>query len=61
MATTGRSQNETQSLLMPMMGNYPKAIIDNMQQNGKCWFSGERYETINHPVSECSKLTREYE
>ena len=41
--------------------NYIKAIIDNTQQNSKCRLRGDRDETINHIISECSKLTlKEY-
>ena len=35
--------------------NYIKAKIDKTQQNSKCRFSGDRDETINHIISECSK------
>ena len=29
-----------------------------MQQNSKCWLYGNRDETINHIISECSKLAQ---
>ena len=36
--------------------------IDKTQQNRKCRLCGDRDETINHIISECSKLTqKEYE
>ena len=38
--------------------NQIKARIDNKQQNCKCRLCGDRDETINHIISECSKLTR---
>ena len=28
------------------------------QQNSKCWLCGDRDETINHIISECSKLAQ---
>ena len=35
--------------------------IDKTQQNNKCRLCGDRDETINHIISECSKLAqREY-
>ena len=41
--------------------NYIKAKIDKTQQNSKCRMCGERDETVNHIISECSKLAqREY-
>ena len=33
-------------------------IIDKTQQNGKCRLCGDRDETINHIISECSKLAQ---
>ena len=38
--------------------NHVKARIDNTQQNSKCRLCGDRDETINHIISECSKLTQ---
>ena len=32
--------------------------IDRTQQNNKCRIPGDRDETINHIISECSKLAR---
>ena len=32
--------------------------IDKTQQNNKCRLCGDRDETINHIISECSKLTQ---
>ena len=38
-----------------------KARTDNTQQNSKCRLCGDRDETINHIISECSKLAlKEY-
>ena len=38
--------------------NHFKARIDKTQQNGKCRLCGDRDETINHIISECTKLTQ---
>ena len=38
--------------------NHIKARIDKTQQNYKCRLCGERDETINHMISECSKLAQ---
>ena len=51
-------KRETESLLMAAQNsairtNHIKAGIDKTQQNSKC---GDRDETINHMISECSKL-----
>ena len=36
--------------------NHIKVRIDKTQQNSKCRLCGDRDETINHIISECSKL-----
>ena len=33
-----------------------KAKFHNTQPNSKCWLCGDRDETINHMIIECSKL-----
>ena len=38
--------------------NHIKARIDKTQQNSKCRLCGHRDETINHIISECSKLAQ---
>ena len=38
--------------------NHIKAIIDNTQQNSKYKLCGDRDETNNHIISECSKLAQ---
>ena len=38
--------------------NQIKARIDKTQQNSKCSLCGDRDETINHMISECSKLAQ---
>ena len=38
--------------------NHTKARIDKKQQNWKCRLCGDRNETINHIISECSKLAQ---
>ena len=40
------------------MTNYIKARIDKMQQNSKCRLYGDRDETINCIINECSKLAQ---
>ena len=39
--------------------NCIKAIIDKRQQNSKYRLCGDRNETVNHNISECSKLAQE--
>ena len=57
---------ETESLLIAAQDNairtnHIKARIDKTQQNSKCRLCGDRDQTINHVISECSKLAqREY-
>ena len=38
--------------------NHIKARIDKTQQNSKCRLCGDRDDTINHIISECSKLAQ---
>ena len=38
--------------------NHIKARIDKTQQNSKCRLCGDRNKTINHILSECSKLNQ---
>ena len=38
--------------------NHIKVRIDKMQQNSKCRLCSDRDETINHIISECSKLAQ---
>ena len=38
--------------------NHIKARINKTQQNSKCRLCGDRDETINHIISECSKLAQ---
>ena len=57
----GNLKRETESLLIAILNNaisthYIKARIDKTQQNSKCRLCGDRDETINHIISECSKL-----
>ena len=59
-----RNQNfkrKTESLLIAAQNNairtnHIKARIDKTQQNSRCRLCGERDDTINHIISECSKL-----
>ena len=59
-------KREIGSLLMAaqdsaLRTNHIKARIDKTQQNSKCRLCGDRDETLNHIISECSKLAqREY-
>ena len=59
----GNLKRETESLLIAAQDNairtnHIKAIIDKTQQNSKCMLCGDRDETINHIISECSKLAQ---
>ena len=59
----GNFKRETESLLMATQNsairtNRIKARIDKTQQNSKCRLCGDRDETINHMISECSKLAQ---
>ena len=59
----GNFKRETESHLMAAQNNairtnYIKARIDKTQQNSKCRLSSDRDETINHIISECSKLAQ---
>ena len=59
----GNFEREIESLLMVAQNsairtNHIKARIDKTQQNSKCRLCGDRDETINHIISECSKLTQ---
>ena len=62
----GSLKRETESFLIVAQNNakrtnYFNAKIDKMQQNSKCRLYSDRDETINHIISECSKLVqREY-
>ena len=61
----GNLKRETESLLITeqdnaIRTNHIKARIDKTQQNSKCRLCGDREETINHIISECSKSAREY-
>ena len=59
-------KRETESLLIVLQvnvvrTNHIKARIDQTQQNSKFRLCGDKDETINHIISECSKLAqREY-
>ena len=63
----GNLKRETESLLIAAQDNavrtnHIKVRIDKTQQNSKCRLCGDRDETINHIISECSKLAqKEYE
>ena len=59
----GNFKRETESLLKAAQNNairtnYIKVRIDKTQQNSKCGLCGDRDETINNIISECSKLTQ---
>ena len=56
-------KRETKSLLMAEQNsairtNHIKVGIDKTQQNSKCRLRGDRDETMNHIISECSKLAQ---
>ena len=57
----GNQKREMESLLIvaqdnAIRTNHIKARIDKTQQSSKCRLWGDRDETINHIISECSKL-----
>ena len=53
----GNFKRETESLLNnAIRTNHIKARRDKTQQNSKCRLRGDRDETTNHIISECSKL-----
>ena len=59
----GNLKRETESLLIAaqenaIRTNHIKARIDKSQQNSKWRLCAERDETINHIISECSKLAQ---
>ena len=59
----GNFKRETGSLQIAAQNkairtNHIKAGIDRTQQNNKCRLCGDRDETINHIISECSKLAQ---
>ena len=59
----GNFKREKESLLMAAQNNaiktnHIKARIDKTQQNSKCRLCSDRDETINHIISECSKLAQ---
>ena len=58
----GNLKRETESLLIAQNNavriNHIKARIDTTQQNSRCWLCGDRHETINHIISESSKLAQ---
>ena len=62
----GNFKRETESLLIAAQNNavrtnHIKARIDKTQQNSKCRLCSDRDETINHIITECSKLAlKEY-
>ena len=59
----GNFKRKTESLLISAQNNAIrtnniKARIDKTQQNSKCRLCGDRDETTNHIISECSKLAQ---
>ena len=59
----GNFKRETESLQIAAQNNairtnHIKARIDKTQQNSKCRLCYDRDETINHIISECSKLAQ---
>ena len=59
----GNLKRETEYLLIAAQDNairpnHIEARIDKTQQNSKCRLCSDRDETINHMISECSKLAQ---
>ena len=57
----GNIKRETEYLQIASQNNaittdHNKSRIDKTQQNSKCRLCGDRDETINRIISECSKL-----
>ena len=57
-------KRETESILIAVENNviktnHIKVKTDKTQENNRCRLCGDSDETINHIVSECSKLTQE--
>ena len=57
------AMRETESLLIAAQNNaiwttYVKAKIETKQQNCRHRLCGDREKTLNHIISECSKLTQ---
>ena len=62
-AKKGNFKKETESLVITAQSNairtnQIKTRMDKMQQNSKCRLCGDRNETINHIISEYSKLAQ---
>ena len=60
---TWQRKRKTESLLIAAQNNavrtnHIKARIDKTQQNSRCSLCSDRDETINHIISECSKLAQ---
>ena len=63
MAKKGNFKRETEYLLIAAQNNavrtnYIAARIDKTHQNSNCRLCGDWDETINHIISECSKLAQ---
>ena len=63
MARKGNLKRETESLLIAAQNNairtnYVKTKIEEAQEKSSCRLCGDRDETINHIISESSKLTQ---
>ena len=59
----GNPEKETEYLRIAAQNNairtnHTKARIEKTQQNSKCRLCSDRDETINHIISECSKLAQ---
>ena len=59
----GNFERETESLLIAAQNNairtnHINARLDKTLQNSKCRLCGDKDETINHIISECSKLAQ---
>ena len=59
----GNLKREIESLLIAAQNNgkrtnHIKVRIDMTQQKSKCRLCGDRDDTINHIISECSKLAQ---
>ena len=58
MAKKENLKKDNEFLLIAAQNNYIKAKINNRQQNTKYRLCGDTGETVNHIISECSKLAQ---
>ena len=55
---TQRHEPKSLGYFITLRTNYVKAKIDNMLKNSNCRLNGNRYETVDYIISECSRLAQ---